>query len=175
MRHPLLKTCWPVITLLLAGCGVGSLEVSLPASKEQVCTKAWTWANPSGQGAQSSSAKNITPSAEVTWELQSCAIQRPTLAQLVVCIEHSQTSELELTLYRGANAQKIVLSPLSQASQSGTCESGSNATPWTYAIANPYVSSSDTQQSWRLEVVDKVDNLSVGTLVGWSFELKGFN
>jgi subtilisin-like proprotein convertase family protein len=160
---------------LLAGCGVGSPEVSLQASQEEICSKSWTWANPSGQGAQSSSAINIAPTASVRWELQNCTIQRPTRAQLVVCIDHSQPSELELALYRGANAQAIKLSPQSQASPSGTCESGSSGTPWTYAIDNPYVGSSDTQQSWRLEVIDTVDNQNVGTLVGWSFELKGFN
>lgn len=167
-----MKTGLTVLTFLLASCGGGSEPI---ASQEMTCTQAWTWANPSGLGSQSFSGKNISPTAEVQWELQSCSIQRVSSAQLTVCIDHSQTSELILKLYRGTEATPITLPRLSETSQSGTCGPGASGTPWTYTLTNPNFSSANTAQSWRLVVEDEINNQNTGIFQGWSFTAKGVN
>jgi hypothetical protein len=172
MRSPFMKTGLTVLTLLVASCGGGSEP--LASSQEVTCTQAWTWANPSGQGSQSFSPKPIAP-AEVQWELQGCSIQRLSSAQLTVCIDHSQTSELILKLYRGTETTPLTLPRLNETSQSGACGPGAPGRPWTYAITDSNFISATASQRWRLVVADEVNNQNTGDFVGWSFIAKGFH
>jgi hypothetical protein len=160
-------------SLVLAGCGGGSApSASLP---EVSCQQPWSWANGSGSGSQSFSAKSITPSAEVNWNLQNCNLRQLNSAQLTVCIRHAEPDELILELYRGTELTPLTLPKLTQASPSGTCGAGSSGTPWTYAIASTSFNASNTSQQWRLVISDEITNQNTGFFDGWSFTLKGLN
>lgn len=172
MTKSSLKICCTSLLFLLAGCGVGSTE---PQSQEISCEKPWTWANTSGQGAQSFSPKNILHTAEVSWELQNCPIKRQMSAVLNVCIDHSHTSDLSLELYRGNSPVPVTLPKLSETSQSGSCGNSELGLPWTYSIDDLPLDSAYTAQTWRLVVRDTGSKQIRGTFVGWSFSAKGFN
>lgn len=160
-------------SLLLLGCGGGS--ASSTSVTEISCQQPWSWAYGSGLGSQSFSAKSITPSAEVNWNLQNCNLRQISSAQLTVCIRHTDTNELNLKLYRGTELTPLTLPKLNQVSQSGTCGTGSSGTPWTYTIANSSFNSTNTSQQWRLVISDELNNQATGFFDGWSFLLKGLN
>jgi hypothetical protein len=160
-------------SLVLAGCGGGSAPSA--SLTEASCEQPWSWANGSGLGPQSFSAKSITPSAEVNWTLQNCNLRQLNSVQLTVCIRHAETNELNLKLYRGTELTPLTLPKLNQASPSGSCGTGSSGTPWTYTIANTSFNSTNTSQQWRLVVLDEINNQTTGFFDGWSFSLKGLN
>ncbi len=174
MRHFSWKRACTVAvsTGILASCG-GS--ASMPPLTEAICEQPWSWAKGSGLGAQSFSAESIAQKAEVIWSLQNCKIQKLNSLQLTVCIRHNEPSELNLKLYRGSESTPLALPKLDQTSQSGTCEQGSQGTPWTYTIANPTFNTNNTSQQWRLVIEDEQNNQNTGFFDGWSFTLKGFN
>jgi hypothetical protein len=159
--------------LVLVGCGGGSAPSA--SLDEASCEQPWSWANGSGLGPQSFSAKSITPSAEVNWTLQNCNLRQLNSIQLTVCIRHAETNELNLKLYRGTELTPLTLPKLNQAFQSGTCGTGSSGTPWTYSIANTSFNSTNTSQQWRLVILDEINNQTTGFFDGWSFSLKGLN
>lgn len=160
-------------TLVLAGCGGGTAPSA--SGTEVSCDLPWSWANGSGLGPQSFSAKSITPSAEVNWTLQNCNLRQLNSVKLTVCIRHADTNELDLKLYRGNELTSLTLPKLNQASASGTCGAGSSGTPWTYTIANSSFNSTNTSQQWRLVILDEINNQTTGFFDGWSFSLKGLN
>ncbi len=155
--------------LMLAGCGGGGTSVTTdmpnPSSQSVTCSLTWAWSNPVGQ-----SGNALTPSAEVTWDNQSCSIQTATEASMTVCIQHPAPAELSLQLTR-PDQIPLTLPALSTAQTTGICPNGS---PWTFLLNAASLPRSQYTGPWTLRVTDQSPgNNQSGYLIGWSFSLKG--
>lgn len=148
----------------IAGCG-GGTPTTQTDQPILTCSLNWAWSNPVGQ-----SGNSISPSADVTWDNQSCAIQTATQATLTVCITHPDLTELSLQLTR-PDQINMSLPAIANASTSGTCRNGS---PYTYQLTAASLPTRQLNGLWTLGVTDTLpNNNQSGHLIGWSLNIQG--
>jgi subtilisin-like proprotein convertase family protein len=152
--------------LSIAGCGGGTPTIQTDQPPLS-CSLNWAWSNPSGQN-----GNEVNPSADVSWDNQTCAIQTATQASMTVCITHSDLTELSLQLTR-PDQVSLSLPAIANAPNTGTCRDGS---PYTYQLDAASLASRPLNGLWSLRVTDtSPNNNRSGYLIGWSLAIQGRN
>ena len=159
----------------LAGCGGGGGSNG-PAPLASCALPLTYIAGLSGVGIPESSPVNWTSTtADVTRTISSCAIQQLQQAQINICIEASNISQLDAQLVP-PSAPAVSLALQSATSTQG-CTGVITSTSgklWTLTLSGTLLSNiTNFNGNWLVQVRDGMPDTNTSTLVGWSLNLAG--